>query len=185
MGLFEQRDGLWYRPGHHLPELSFPDVLRIEGIPLARAILPARVALGASVRASPRPARLRLVRDPIARPACALRCTLEALTNWSDSVPSSRLSSILGATDGAHALMMGARLPEVAEAERYWGDDVLTPLGFRTDPELPESALKRALGIGLSEVLLLGHAGYESIPKDVFRPLQRSGLRLALGARRT
>ena len=39
--------------------------------------------------------------------------------------------------------------------ERFWGEEVFLPLGYRPDPELPESALRTALGAGEEELLIV------------------------------
>jgi hypothetical protein len=73
----------------------------------------------------------------------------------------------------------GIRLPALADGLRYWGDDVLIPLGFRADPQLAERALRAAIGAGPDDVVVLDGEGPELIPRQAFRPLSRAGIRLA------
>jgi hypothetical protein len=56
----------------------------------------------------------------------------------------------------------------------------MLPLGFRADPDLSESALRRLVGAGPDELVVLDAAGYERIPRAAFRPLGRAGIRLAM-----
>jgi hypothetical protein len=79
-------------------------------------------------------------------------------------------------------LLLGSRLPPISDAVRYWGEAVLVPLGYRPEPEVPPAALRAAAGAADEELLLLGEAGAELIPRGAFSPLTRAGVRL--GAKR-
>jgi len=103
-------------------------------------------------------------------------------------VTSARLASLLAAwTAGAgqpgqaDVLVLGApgSLPEVGSGRRFWGDDLLIPLGWRADPELPEPALRGAVGAGPDDLVVLDVAGAELIARAAFQPLSRAGIRLA------
>jgi hypothetical protein len=65
----------------------------------------------------------------------------------------------------------------VPDAQRFWGERVLTPLGFRPEPELPETALRAAAEVSLGELLVLTESGAEAIPEDAFAPLTRAAMR--------
>jgi hypothetical protein len=79
--------------------------------------------------------------------------------------------------------LLGDRLPLLPDSKRFWGSAVLTPLGYRPDPSLPESALREALAISEDEMLLWGHDSVEIIGRRAFTLLTRAGVRLALGAK--
>ncbi len=57
---------------------------------------------------------------------------------------------------------------------------MLTPLGFRPDPDLIERAILGALGVSKDELLILGHDACEIVPRDAFGPLTRASVRLSL-----
>lgn len=57
---------------------------------------------------------------------------------------------------------------------------MLIPLGFRPEPDWPESALREAANVGPQETLVLFEDGAEVIPADVFRPLTRAAIRRSL-----
>jgi len=71
-------------------------------------------------------------------------------------------------------------LPSIRDAERFWGDRVLIPLGFRSDPDWPESALREAAQVGRNEILILTENAAEAIPANAFRPLTRAAIRRCL-----
>jgi len=76
--------------------------------------------------------------------------------------------------------MVGSRFPVVPGAVRFWGKDVLVPVGFRPDPELSPVALRAACGVADGELLVLDESGAEVIPCRVFVALTRSSVRLAV-----
>jgi hypothetical protein len=65
-------------------------------------------------------------------------------------------------------------------AVRLWGDDLLVPVGFRPDPDLPPATLREAVGAEADELVVLDEAGAEVVPRAAFAPLTRAGVRLAL-----
>jgi hypothetical protein len=95
-------------------------------------------------------------------------------------------------------LLLGKRLPLLPGGERFWGERVLLPLGWRAEPELPESAIYAALGIEDDAILLAaGRSGFQPdsvsqvenltyepdiaiVPREVLQPLSRARVRLAL-----
>ena len=80
---------------------------------------------------------------------------------------------------GERLLVLGERLPMLDGGERLWGRDVLIPLGFVADPDLPEEALRQATDLGPDEILLLRPDEAEFVPRSAFSRLSRAGLRLA------
>ena len=75
-------------------------------------------------------------------------------------------------------MLLGGRLPAVP-GERFWGDRVLVPAGFRPEPDLPPYVLRSACDVAENELLLLDLAGAAAIRDDAFEPLTRAGVRLA------
>jgi hypothetical protein len=189
--LFTRRGGYWYRLGEHLPAFEVPVEAGTEGAPLERIVMPRPMTALPPADGRPNPISLRVVRDERSRPRPprALRCPLERLAAWAEQATSARLASLRGAwasgagdeSGGAEVLVLGASgsLPELPGALRFWGVDLLIPLGFRPDPELPESALCRAVGAGSNHLVILDSQGYELIDRAAFRPLSRAGVRLA------
>ncbi len=55
------------------------------------------------------------------------------------------------------------RLPLLPDATRYWGIDLLTPLGYRLEPDLPESTVRRAAGADAGSLVLWEDDGFELV----------------------
>jgi MoxR-vWA-beta-propeller ternary system domain bpX2 len=174
--LFAWRNGLWYRPGQHLPVFDVP--ADEDGQSLAHFLAPAPVQ-PEQEEATFAPLELRIVRDNRPRPAAALCCTLVDLRQWADQATSRQLACLQAALHGSRVLLMGQPLPPLPEAERFWGKTILTPLGWRPEPALTEIALGEALGLAAGEIALLGHDGVEVLPRAALTPLTRAGARLA------
>jgi len=175
--LYELRDGLWYRPGARLPSFDVPAITTTR--PLSQALTPAPVQprLPDDFAVSPLP--LRLVRDPAPRPATALCCTPSVLGRWADTATSKALAAVRAAVSGRVVLLMGERLPALPGAERFCGERVLVPLGFRPEPAWPESALCEVLGLSDGELAILRDSGATAVPADALRHLTRASARLA------
>ncbi len=161
-----------------------------EAISIDRVLFPSTFEAIAPLEASPRPSKLRLVRDTRQRPSTAALCSLADLGRWAHSAPSHEIESVRGAIQGDRALVLGRSLPPWPDSTRYWGDRVLIPIGFEIRPTLPEETILEALGGSGREVFrfLTNDEGNDSavanaIPFDAFRPLTRAGIRLALRAR--
>jgi hypothetical protein len=195
--VFARREGRWYRPGQHLPAFEVPNE---DGArPLLHLLTPAPVRADSGAP-SFRPMMLELVRDDRPRATSALCCTLADLGRWAGQATSRQLamltaictygtagvSPVPGALDQGdasrtgHVLLRGERLPPLSAAKRYWGRTILTPLGFRPEPEVSEGALR----LRDEEIALLGEDGFEAIDARLFQPLTRAGARLAAGERR-
>jgi MoxR-vWA-beta-propeller ternary system domain bpX2 len=180
--LFEKRGDDWYRAGHRLPSFGVPP--RGEPLALARAITPEPFSAELPGGGATRPSRLSLARDVRPRPTTAALCPLVELARWADLATSADLEAIRGAVARESALLLGQSLPPWSGAERFWGRQVLVPIGFKPWPALPEAALREALGASEEEVLRLvpGPDGLmvEAIPIEAFGRLSRAGVRLAL-----
>ncbi len=114
-------------------------------------------------RPTPQPALLRLVRDERVRPARALRCRLESLAAWAETVPTSRITALQAAIATDQVLVLGTPLPAVAEGTRYGGTRCSSsrlPVGSRP---LGRCA-RRALNVAPAEFLLLTPDGSEVVP---------------------
>jgi len=173
--LFEPRDGRWFRPGSPLPAFDVPPPG--EAAPLDRAVVPAPLAATGPEQHDLRRVPLRLVRCEAPRPATAVRCSVKALQTWSDTATTAEITAVKAARSGDVAWLLGGKLPALAGAERFWGERVLIPLGFRADPDWPEAALREAANVGPDELLVLTENGTEAIPSEVFRPLTRGAVR--------
>jgi hypothetical protein len=202
--IFARRDRHWYRPGDYLPAFHLPVGDGSVGTPLDRVILPEPLTMLGPGGDVPQPVALRLVHDDTERPrpTTAVRCRLGDLAEWADWAPSDWIESLSGAwcaapgrgPDDAEVLIIdhtdlasrrevrppqGIRLPTLTDGLRFWGHDVLIPLGFRAEPQLAERALHAAVGAGPDDVVVLDGEGPELIPRKAFQPLRRAGIRLA------
>ncbi len=177
--LYTRREGHWYRFGHHLPAFGLPVEDQEASIPLYRAITPEPVQAVMPDGTPSSSARLRLVRDQRVRAAAAMRCALAELGRWVESAPTAEIGGLTAAWSGGEVIVRGARLPAIAGCERFWGERVLAPLGFRPEPSLPEPALRRALRVEEGTLLVLSAQGIEEVPCAAFGPLTRAGVRLA------
>jgi MoxR-vWA-beta-propeller ternary system domain bpX2 len=173
--LFEPRDGRWFRPGSPLPAFDVPPAG--EPVPLERLLHPAPFAPTEPAAGEPRRLPLRLVRSEVPRPTTAIRCRAADLQAWADAAPAAEITAVKAARCGDVAWLIGNKLPAVAGAERFWGDRVLIPLGYRADPDWPEGALREAAGVGPDEILVLAEYGSEALPADALRPLTRASIR--------
>jgi hypothetical protein len=176
--LYQRRDGLWFAHGCILPSFE-PPVDRDEGVSLARALVPEPLRPSSTAPAAPEPARLALVLDDHPRDAVALRCPLGVLAAWAETATSAQLDKLRAATAAGEAWVVGTPLPPVRGGVRYWGNDVLVPLGLRPDPALADCALRSALGIGAGSLLVLETDGFDTIPRAALTAVTRAGVRLA------
>lgn len=175
--VFARRGGRWYRPGQHLPAFEVPND---EGArPLLHILTPAPVHVESGIP-SISPLALRLVREDRFRPASAMCCSLADLADWAEQAPAKKLAMLTALRAGERVLLRGERLPALLSAERYWGRSILTPLGFRPEPEASEGVLREALRLQNEEIALLGENGFEVIDAQRLHPLTRAGVRLAL-----
>jgi hypothetical protein len=191
--IFARSGGRWHRPGEHLPAFAVPVADGSTVSALDRVIVPAPMAVVRPGGDTPVPVPLRIVRDADGRPrpAAALRCRLEGLAGWAERAPSSWIEALSGAwcpgpTRGepgeAEVLLLGpaAWLPAPADGLRYWGADVLIPIGYRAEPDLAGRALRAAVGAGPDDLVVLDADGPELVPRQAFRPMSRAGIRRVL-----
>jgi MoxR-vWA-beta-propeller ternary system domain bpX2 len=179
-----------------LPAFGVPFRDGADGVLLDRLLIPGKLAAQRPERRFSDALRVGLVRDERERfrPATALRCSIQVLFVWSEQATSSQLASLRGAwrvaSEGEEAadadrdvFVLGAtgELPLLPESVRYWGTDLLVPVGFRADPDLPEGAFCRVVGAGALDLVVLDEGGFELIARDAFKPLVRAGIRLARG----
>ena len=117
-----------------------------------------------------------------------MRCDIEALGRWADAAPTASFSGLTAARVGLVALVLTSQggttstaLPFLDGGTRYWGDGLRVPVGYAAVPRLSERVTRRALGIPDDAVAVLDGSGLELVPRSVFRPLTRAGVRLARG----
>ncbi len=182
--LFGERGGLWYRPGRALPVFTVPE--ETENQPLAGLLVPDRWEPEPPASATVVPVSVRLVRDEQPRPALALCCTPAELARWAEYATTWQLSAVNAGHAGDKVLIrLGfdrtsnkARLPIVPDAQRYWGQRVLVPLGWRLEPLLSEDSLAEAFGLTPEEIALVHDDGIDVVPLEALTPLTRAGARL-------
>jgi MoxR-vWA-beta-propeller ternary system domain bpX2 len=186
-----EREGNWYRLGAHLPEFDSPAGTAAESTALHQVLLPMPIVGCKPDSTRSQQAQIGVVRDTRgqARHATALRCALKTLRAWVDRATSAQLAALEAAwttgtasrTDDAEVLMLGSTkaLPLLPSSVRFWGTDLLIPLGFRAEPDLPAPVLRAASRAGPDALLVLDQDGFEAVPRDAFRRLERAGVRLA------
>ena len=187
--LFEQRGTTWYRQGEHLPAFDVP--AKLDGTLLHQVLFPAPLALTPSSTESsqgkgpaagrPAPMQLRLVPEELRHPTTALLSELDALARWAENATTAELTALRAARWRSEVLVRGANPPAIEHSKRFWGKRILVPLGLRPEPPLPESALRAALNVTDDQIVLLSPDGADVIAEDLFQPLTRAGLRMAVG----
>jgi hypothetical protein len=175
---FAERDGEWFQFGRRLPTSERPpegagESVAVVLVPAAVEPLPPAARLGS-------PVVLRLAHGGDVRPATALCCSLDALATWASRATTAEFDGLRAARTDDRAVLLGAKLPAIPGATRFWGTDLLVPVGFRPDPDLPPAALRDAIGVTGDELVLLSDDGADVIPRSAFEPLTRAGVRLAL-----
>jgi hypothetical protein len=175
--LFSRQDGLWFRWGSLLPYTGVPG--EQDARPLATLLIPDALTPREEDRVPGR-IGLTLVRDTLVRPPTALRCSMEDLTRWVDGATSQQMGRLEAARGGKLVLLRGQQLPLIANSERWWGDAILIPLGFRAEPSLPESILRDALQIPAGSLVIISEQGVELVPRIAFSRVTRAGVRLAM-----
>jgi hypothetical protein len=174
---FRVVNGVRFPFGNRLPTSDAPPP---DDRPLASVLLPTAVVPTPPDDAPPPRVPLSLVRGGGPQPVTALLCSLESLRQWADTATTAELAAVSGVMSGGRAVLFGAKLPAIPDATRFHGTDVLIPLGFRLDPALPPSLVRKAAGATADEVVLLTADGFDRIPLERAEPLTRAGLRLAL-----
>jgi hypothetical protein len=124
------------------------------------------------------------VRGGEPKPASALECTLGDLLKWADVATTGELAAVRAARSGDRAILLIPQRVSIPSATRYWGEDVLVPVGFRPEPDLPPATLRAAVEAEPDELVFLKAEGTEIVPRGAFEPLTRAGVRLAFAARK-
>jgi hypothetical protein len=176
---YAQRDARWYRFGCRLPAAERPP--RSDGEQLPALLTPGHFEPISPPQTIDLKLLLRVIHGGEPQPATALVCGVSALSSWGDSATTAELAAVRAVRCGERAVLLGAHLPAIPAAVRYWGTDLLVPIGFRAEPDLPPGALRMALGAADDELALLDESGAELIPRSAFAPLTRPGIRLAIG----
>ena len=174
---FSRRDGLWFPFGSRLPTNDAPP--DGDGLPAAAILVPRRFEPILPEAVTRESVLLRVVRGGGTRPSSALVCTIGALLKWANAATTAELAAVRAARSDDRVILLGGLLPSIPAATRYWGDDILVPIGFRPEPDLPAVALREVAGAAADELLLLDESGAEVIPRTAFEPLTRAGIRLA------
>lgn len=174
---FTRHDGHWFSRGCALPTFDVP--LDHQYRPLFQVLFPAPIQALEVPSENFVAVALRLERDTAYRPARALVCGLEALLKWAEVMPGVMLARYQAVISHKSVLAVGRNVPWVSPGERYWGERVLTPMGYRPCPCLPEEGLREAAGAGDDDLLVLHHDRRELIPQGLFSPLTHAALRRA------
>ena len=175
--LYGKREGRWHAWGLALPAFDVPEALRFR--PLWQVIFPAPVQPQSAEDFAPLAAELALVADDAYRPTTALHCSVDQFLAWADAVPPCALERYRAAIQRERLFVLGKKLPWIERSERFWGQSVFLPIGFRTRPSLAEADLRNALGIAETDLAILRADGCEIVAKDCFAPLTHAALRLA------
>ena len=176
-GLYGRTEGRWHLWGRALPAFDVPDGLAFR--PLWQVIFPAPTSPLAPRDVCANPRKLTLVADGCFRRTTALQCPVERFLAWAESVPPTALAKYRGAIHGSRLFVVGANLPWIDDAERFWGRAVLVPIGHRPNPMLGEADLRRACGVDDSALLVLRADRAEVVDQDHFTSLGHASLRLA------
>jgi hypothetical protein len=177
---FARRDDRWFPLGGSLPDFDRPPAGEAKS--LDRAVIPAKVQpLPPPEQIGP-PVPLRVVPDDRPRPTAALRTTTAALAEWAATATTAEMARLQAARSGDVVWLLGQGVPHLA-GERFWGESVLVPLGFRPEPDWPPAALRECSGVAGDELLVLAPDAAEALPRSAFRPLTRAGARRAVTER--
>jgi hypothetical protein len=176
IAFFTHSNGLWFRFGHSVPTNDTPP--SGEGASVAAVLAPERFEPLPPNPQTWSPVALTVVHGGELKPTTALTCTISELAKWADSATTAELAAVRAARSGECAVLLGKQLPAIPTATRYWGKEVLVPLGFRAEPDLPEATLREAVGVSKDELLLLNKTGAVVIPLSVFESLTRASVRL-------
>lgn len=178
VAFFLARGGRWFRFGSRLPTSDVPP--DGEGEPVAAVIAPEKIEPVPPGSRSFTPVMLGIVRGGGPHSATALACDIADLRRWAETATTAELAAVQAACSGSRAILLGAKLPALPQAARYWGSDLLVPVGCRPEPDLAPAILREAIGAGPDDLAVLDERGAEIIPRSAFEPLTRAGVRLLL-----
>lgn len=170
--------GVRYRLGNRIPTDEVPP--SGEDRPLTGVLVPLPIQTVSPDANFAPTVPVRLVRGGSPGPTTALLCDLDALRALADTATSYELTRIRGILCGDRAMLFGSDLPRIAGALRLYGTDLLLPVGYRTEPDLPAAVLRAGVGVVSGEVLIFTQDGIEIVPIDRAEPLTRAAIRIAL-----
>lgn len=173
--LYRRDEQNWRPIRDALPDFAVP----FEGPPVAisRAVLPGKVLPSAPPDQRFGRVDVKLVPSAQPRPVTAIRCVAHRLLCWAEKATSLEIGEVSGAVCGETVWLRGKSLPFLPESARFWGELVLTPVGFRPDPDWPEGPLRQAAQVNDDEILVLSPNGPEALPASAFQPLTRAAVR--------
>lgn len=177
--LFVESLGGWYRLGDRIPAFDI-NWNEDQSIPLAQVLLPGFVRAELPSAIDPVAIAFRLVPCIEPRPTSALICSIENLAAWADDSPTVAIERLRGAVSRRRAFVVATvgTPPAIVEAERYWGERLLIPLGRRPEPNFNEDILVPLFNLG-DDRAIVREDGFERIPCSAIRPLSRASIRLA------
>jgi hypothetical protein len=175
--LYGRRDSRWHAWGQALPAFDVPETLPFR--PLAQIIFPAPVQPLGPERFECTSMPITLVADDMIRPTRAMECRLDVILAWAENTPTAALSRLQAVRERDRLFVLGRRLPWLEPAQRFWGQKVLVPIGYRPAPALGEADLRRAAGVADAELLIIHADHWEIIPLDCFTFVTHASLRLA------
>jgi len=171
-------DGRWHRFGHALPDFEFPIDLHYQ--PLAHLLFPMPVQPIPVPATSWQALRMTLERDDRPRATTAMRCTLQALSAWSDTVGTQRLASLRAVVQRDEMLILGRDLPILENACRYWGHDILIPIGYAPSIAIAESVLRESGHVADEDLFVWEPQRTMTVPRASFTAMSRASLRLCM-----
>jgi hypothetical protein len=172
---FEQRGPHWHRAGRRLASSEHPP--SGDGESLSSLLRPSRFQPLTKKNHAVQPIPLSLRRGGPTRPATALSCTLNQLRAWAELATTMELQSLRATQCEAQALLLGAKLPAIPSATRFWGERLLLPLGYRLEQELPVAAVFSVMQAGADDLVFVTSEYTEIVPKEAFQTLSRAGVR--------
>ncbi|MCF6227877.1 MAG: hypothetical protein L3J82_04300 [Planctomycetes bacterium] len=174
--LYSKIDGQWFPLNSRLPvsapatqpALALSELLQptLDSATLAQVDSPNRVEITLVVSAEP-------------QKVTATLCRLPALKSFAETAPLAHLKQLQVAQAQGIVLLIGQRVPLLEGAERFWGEQVLCPVGFKPTFNLPDEILLNAAGVSSSELLIVRHKRTEIIPRSAFATLTRASARLS------
>jgi hypothetical protein len=180
--LFVKREAHWYELGRRLParDVGFDGPCK----PLFQALTPVASKMESPKSQSLDRVRLHLVPDDRTRQTTALRCSIDVLQRWIERTPCVQFERLKAVSADDEVLVVGDGLPMLPGNTRYWGERVLTPLGFRIEPELHLGVLQEVLGLSDRDFAIFCDSGVERFSRELFTDLSRGRVRLAAQRRR-
>lgn len=143
--------------------------------PLCQVLTPAPFQVGPPTFLASK-ASLELVRDTRPRAATALECSAAAFARWSAAASRARLGALQAACCRGRLLILGRNLPLIVDGDRFWGESVLAPLGWRVKPELEEDLIRAVCGVVADEVLVIRESRFEAVPRAAFATPSKAAL---------